>query len=144
MSVPLLCRSIFASSGFCSRVRVESFSCSSYHAILYTLSHLSLHLKQHDRFQASTAGQRRAQHARGQRRGQRGLRRPLYGLRCPLENSVTCRNQIHCICTLSPLEYVAQKRIYPQTSDVGEAFRPIVPPALVTAAYGISWLYLGG
>ncbi len=31
-----------------------------------------------------------------------------------------------------------------QTSDVGEAFRPIVPPSLVTAAYGISWLYLVG
>lgn len=31
-----------------------------------------------------------------------------------------------------------------QTSDVGEAFRPIVPPSLVTAAYGISWLYLAG
>jgi len=28
--------------------------------------------------------------------------------------------------------------------DVGEAFRPVVPPAVVTAAYGISWLYLAG
>jgi fission process protein 1 len=27
---------------------------------------------------------------------------------------------------------------------VGEAFRPVVPPWIVTAAYGISWLYLGG
>ena len=31
-----------------------------------------------------------------------------------------------------------------QTSDVGEAFRPVVPPLVVTAAYGISWLYLAG
>lgn len=31
-----------------------------------------------------------------------------------------------------------------QTSDVGEAFRPLVPPAVVTAAYGVSWLYLVG
>lgn len=31
-----------------------------------------------------------------------------------------------------------------QTSDVGEAFRPVVPPAVVTAAYGVSWLYLAG
>jgi len=30
------------------------------------------------------------------------------------------------------------------TSDVGEAFRPVVSPKLVTAAYGVSWLYLGG
>ena len=29
------------------------------------------------------------------------------------------------------------------TSDLGEAFRPIVNPQLVQAAYGISWLYLG-
>lgn len=28
--------------------------------------------------------------------------------------------------------------------DVGEAFRPVVHPAVVTAAYGISWLYLAG
>lgn len=31
-----------------------------------------------------------------------------------------------------------------QTSDVGEAFRPVVPPWAVTAAYGVSWLYLTG
>jgi hypothetical protein len=31
-----------------------------------------------------------------------------------------------------------------QTSDVGEAFRPVVSPRIVTAAYGISWLYLAG
>ncbi|OBZ76890.1 Mitochondrial fission process protein 1 [Grifola frondosa] len=29
-------------------------------------------------------------------------------------------------------------------TDVGEAFRPVVPPAIVAAAYGISWLYLAG
>src|ERR1700754_1784835 len=34
--------------------------------------------------------------------------------------------------------------VYTQTSDIGEAFRPIVPPLLVTAAYGISWIYLVG
>lgn len=38
---------------------------------------------------------------------------------------------------------VASSRYLAYTSDVGEAFRPIVPPAIVTAAYGISWLYLG-
>jgi mitochondrial fission process protein 1 len=27
------------------------------------------------------------------------------------------------------------------TSDLGEAFRPIINPRLVTASYGISWLY---
>jgi fission process protein 1 len=31
-----------------------------------------------------------------------------------------------------------------QTSDVGEAFRPVVPPAIVAAAYGISWAYIAG
>lgn len=38
---------------------------------------------------------------------------------------------------------VASSRYLAYTSDVGEAFRPIVPPAIVSAAYGISWLYLG-
>ncbi|KAJ3486189.1 hypothetical protein NLI96_g4427 [Meripilus lineatus] len=38
----------------------------------------------------------------------------------------------------------AGHRYVAYTSDVGEAFRPIVPPAVVTAAYGISWLYLAG
>jgi fission process protein 1 len=37
----------------------------------------------------------------------------------------------------------ASTRYLAYTSDVGEAFRPIVPPVVVTAAYGISWLYLG-
>ncbi|KAI8885587.1 hypothetical protein K501DRAFT_215565 [Backusella circina FSU 941] len=38
---------------------------------------------------------------------------------------------------------VASSRYLAYTSDVGEAFRPIVPPLIVTAAYGISWAYLG-
>ncbi|KAI0688563.1 mitochondrial 18 KDa protein-domain-containing protein [Cytidiella melzeri] len=38
----------------------------------------------------------------------------------------------------------AGTRYIAYTSDVGEAFRPVVPPAIVTAAYGISWMYLGG
>lgn len=31
-----------------------------------------------------------------------------------------------------------------EASDVGEAFRPVISPALVRAAYGISWAYLIG
>ncbi|KAF5388360.1 hypothetical protein D9615_000135 [Tricholomella constricta] len=38
----------------------------------------------------------------------------------------------------------AGTRYVAYTSDVGEAFRPVVPPWVVTAAYGISWLYLAG
>ncbi|KAG6849661.1 hypothetical protein H0H93_006503 [Arthromyces matolae] len=38
----------------------------------------------------------------------------------------------------------AGTRYIAYTSDVGEAFRPVVPPWVVTAAYGISWLYLAG
>jgi len=38
----------------------------------------------------------------------------------------------------------AGQRYLAYTSDVGEAFRPIVPPAIVMAAYGVSWLYLAG
>ncbi|KAI9067657.1 hypothetical protein FKP32DRAFT_1563368 [Trametes sanguinea] len=38
----------------------------------------------------------------------------------------------------------AGHRYVAYTSDVGEAFRPVVHPAVVTAAYGISWLYLAG
>ncbi|KAK0230594.1 mitochondrial 18 KDa protein-domain-containing protein [Armillaria fumosa] len=37
----------------------------------------------------------------------------------------------------------ASTRYIAYTSDVGEAFRPVVPPWVVTAAYGVSWLYLG-
>ncbi|AAW43103.1 hypothetical protein CNBD4920 [Cryptococcus deneoformans B-3501A] len=38
----------------------------------------------------------------------------------------------------------AGSRYTAYTSDVGEAFRPVVPPWLVTAAYGVSWAYLIG
>ncbi|KAH9943137.1 mitochondrial 18kDa protein, partial [Epithele typhae] len=38
----------------------------------------------------------------------------------------------------------AGHRYIAYTSDVGEAFRPVVHPAVVTAAYGVSWLYLAG
>ncbi|KAH9850088.1 mitochondrial 18 KDa protein-domain-containing protein [Lenzites betulinus] len=38
----------------------------------------------------------------------------------------------------------AGSRYIAYTSDVGEAFRPVVHPAVVTAAYGVSWLYLAG
>ncbi|KAI0068971.1 hypothetical protein BV25DRAFT_1792807 [Artomyces pyxidatus] len=38
----------------------------------------------------------------------------------------------------------AGHRYVAYTSDIGEAFRPLVPPTLVRAAYGVSWLYLAG
>ncbi|KAG9219266.1 hypothetical protein CCMSSC00406_0001676 [Pleurotus cornucopiae] len=38
----------------------------------------------------------------------------------------------------------AGSRYIAYTSDIGEAFRPVVPPWMVTAAYGVSWLYLTG
>ncbi|KAJ3540574.1 hypothetical protein NMY22_g4241 [Coprinellus aureogranulatus] len=38
----------------------------------------------------------------------------------------------------------AGSRYIAYTSDIGEAFRPVVPPWVVTAAYGVSWLYLSG
>jgi len=38
----------------------------------------------------------------------------------------------------------AAHRYVAYTSDVGEAFRPIVPPRIVSAAYGVSWVYLAG
>lgn len=38
----------------------------------------------------------------------------------------------------------AGSRYVAYTSDIGEAFRPVVPPWVVTAAYGVSWLYLSG
>jgi len=38
----------------------------------------------------------------------------------------------------------ASHRYLAYTSDVGEAFRPVVPPLLVSAAYGVSWIYLLG
>ncbi|KDQ64919.1 hypothetical protein JAAARDRAFT_28574 [Jaapia argillacea MUCL 33604] len=39
---------------------------------------------------------------------------------------------------------LAGQRYVAYTSDIGEAFRPVVTPRIVTAAYGISWLYLAG
>ena len=39
---------------------------------------------------------------------------------------------------LSAQRYVAY------TSDIGESFRPVAHPNLIRAAYGVSWLYLGG
>ncbi|KAF8529263.1 mitochondrial 18 KDa protein-domain-containing protein [Hysterangium stoloniferum] len=38
----------------------------------------------------------------------------------------------------------ASTRYIAYTSDIGEAFRPVVNPRIVTAAYGISWVYLVG
>ncbi|KAH8830657.1 mitochondrial 18 KDa protein-domain-containing protein [Flagelloscypha sp. PMI_526] len=38
----------------------------------------------------------------------------------------------------------ASSRYIAYTSDIGEAARPLVPPWIVTAAYGVSWLYLSG
>ncbi|EIW68727.1 hypothetical protein TREMEDRAFT_44548 [Tremella mesenterica DSM 1558] len=38
----------------------------------------------------------------------------------------------------------AGSRYTAYTSDIGEAFRPVVPPYLVTLAYGVSWAYLIG
>ncbi|KAG7097256.1 hypothetical protein E1B28_004622 [Marasmius oreades] len=38
----------------------------------------------------------------------------------------------------------ASSRYIAYTSDVGEAFRPVVPPWAVAAAYGVSWIYLSG
>jgi len=38
----------------------------------------------------------------------------------------------------------AGSRYIAYTSDVGEAFRPVVPPWVVRAAYGVSWVYLAG
>ncbi|KZV90515.1 hypothetical protein EXIGLDRAFT_720294 [Exidia glandulosa HHB12029] len=38
----------------------------------------------------------------------------------------------------------ATSRYFAYTSDVGEAFRPIVHPRIVQACYGISWIYVLG
>ena len=53
--------------------------------------------------------------------------------------------------TETNFRYAAYTRALPQllrytayTSDVGEAFRPIAHPRLVTSAYGVSWLYVLG
>ncbi|ORY87604.1 mitochondrial 18 KDa protein-domain-containing protein [Protomyces lactucae-debilis] len=39
---------------------------------------------------------------------------------------------------------LTSSRYVAYTSDIGEAFRPVVPPAVVTAGYAVSWLYLIG
>ncbi|KAK9236952.1 mitochondrial 18 KDa protein-domain-containing protein [Lipomyces kononenkoae] len=39
---------------------------------------------------------------------------------------------------------LAAQRYVAYTSDIGESFRPVVRPAVVTAAYGISWSYVIG
>lgn len=38
----------------------------------------------------------------------------------------------------------AAHRYLAYTSDVGEAFRPVVPRWIVRSAYGVSWLYIAG
>ncbi|KAH7103000.1 mitochondrial 18 KDa protein-domain-containing protein [Auriculariales sp. MPI-PUGE-AT-0066] len=38
----------------------------------------------------------------------------------------------------------AAHRYFAYSSDVGEAFRPVVHPRIVQAAYGISWIYVLG
>lgn len=38
----------------------------------------------------------------------------------------------------------ASHRYVAYTSDVGESFRPVAHPTLVSFAYGVSWLYIGG
>ena len=41
--------------------------------------------------------------------------------------------------------YIVQgSRYVAYTSDIGEAFRPVVPPSVVTAGYAVSWAYLVG
>ncbi|GAA6044411.1 hypothetical protein JCM8097_002749, partial [Rhodosporidiobolus ruineniae] len=39
---------------------------------------------------------------------------------------------------------ISSSRYLAYSSDVGESFRPVVAPRAVTAAYGISWAYVGG
>ncbi|KAI8846152.1 mitochondrial 18 KDa protein-domain-containing protein [Chytridium lagenaria] len=38
----------------------------------------------------------------------------------------------------------AQSRLLAYTSEFGEAFRPVVPPHVVSAAYAVSWIYVVG
>ena len=38
----------------------------------------------------------------------------------------------------------AAHRYLAYTSDVGEAFRPVVPRWIVRSAYGVSWAYIAG
>ncbi|BGP17470.1 hypothetical protein JCM10213_003247 [Rhodosporidiobolus nylandii] len=39
---------------------------------------------------------------------------------------------------------ISSARYLAYSSDVGESFRPVVAPRMVTAAYGISWAYVAG
>ena len=39
---------------------------------------------------------------------------------------------------------IASSRFAAYTSDVGEAVRPLVHPGIVSAAYAVSFLYVGG
>ncbi|OLL22947.1 Mitochondrial fission process protein 1 [Neolecta irregularis DAH-3] len=39
---------------------------------------------------------------------------------------------------------VTSSRYVAYSSDIGEAFRPVVSPYIVKGAYGLSWLYVGG
>ncbi|GAA5849322.1 hypothetical protein JCM8547_006514 [Rhodosporidiobolus lusitaniae] len=39
---------------------------------------------------------------------------------------------------------ISSSRYLAYSSDVGESFRPVVAPRVVTAAYGLSWAYVGG
>jgi fission process protein 1 len=73
------------------------------------------------------------------------LRYAAYGarLRTALRASQRYLAYVRLFLHLAPLMIRYNFPLY-QTSDVGEAFRPIVPPSIVTAAYGISWLYLAG
>ncbi|KAJ7095108.1 mitochondrial 18 KDa protein-domain-containing protein [Mycena belliarum] len=72
-----------------------------------------------------------------------------------IEDEVTALADEGADTTDSPVRYTAYgarlrtalragTRYIAYTSDVGEAFRPVVPPWVVTAAYGVSWLYLTG
>lgn len=72
------------------------------------------------------------------------LRPSVHGLRCAAEDRAPCRLQIHRLRTLLRTLVAVAAIDLLQTSDVGEAFRPVVHPAVVTAAYGVSWLYLTG
>ena len=39
--------------------------------------------------------------------------------------------------------FLVKGRLIAYTSDVGESVRPVVPPAIVRACYGITWAYVG-
>eukprot|EP00388_Colpodella_angusta_P003042 GDKJ01010870.1.p1 GENE.GDKJ01010870.1~~GDKJ01010870.1.p1 ORF type:complete len:261 (+),score=51.13 GDKJ01010870.1:32-814(+) len=54
--------------------------------------------------------------------------------------------QLAKVASQSPVASFAMgfKRYLAYTSDVGEAFRPVVPSGLVRACYGISWAYVLG